>query len=247
MRTALVCIANNEDDYIEDWIDYHHKLGYDDIFVFMNDWRYRSPDKNSFFIPLDGEAMQLNAYNFFLNNYRNNYDYATFIDVDEFMTLKKHDNVKDFFENYVDYPCLGINWKLFGSSGLKTKDNRPVWNRFKMSQIGVNKHIKTSVNIKLCRDKKLNPRFVNPHFCDISGISPEGAQIIGPFNYAGSDNIAYIAHYITKSEEECRERRSRRRADMPTPREEGWEQFFKAHDINEVENNDVIKIYDKHI
>lgn len=33
-RAALVCIAKDEDDYIQEWIAYHKKLGFDDIYVY---------------------------------------------------------------------------------------------------------------------------------------------------------------------------------------------------------------------
>lgn len=62
----------------------------------------------------------------------------------------------------------------------------------------------------------------------------------GPFNPYGNDDIAYIGHFITKSEEECRDRRSRKRADTAVPREEGWEKFFNMHDKNDVLNLDFV-------
>ena len=37
MKIALVCIAKNEDNYIKEWITYHKKLGFDDIFIYEND------------------------------------------------------------------------------------------------------------------------------------------------------------------------------------------------------------------
>ena len=39
MRTALVCIAKWEDT-IEEWCNYHLKLGFDKIFIYQNDWVY---------------------------------------------------------------------------------------------------------------------------------------------------------------------------------------------------------------
>jgi hypothetical protein len=37
MRTALVCIAKWEDT-IEEWCNYHLKLGFDKIFIYQNYW-----------------------------------------------------------------------------------------------------------------------------------------------------------------------------------------------------------------
>jgi hypothetical protein len=35
-KIALVCIAKDEDLYLQDWIDYHLKLGFDDIHIYQN-------------------------------------------------------------------------------------------------------------------------------------------------------------------------------------------------------------------
>jgi hypothetical protein len=34
MKTALACIAKNEDNYIDEWIKYHTKIGFDFIYVY---------------------------------------------------------------------------------------------------------------------------------------------------------------------------------------------------------------------
>lgn len=34
MKSAIVCIAKNEDHYIDEWIKYHLKLGFAKIFVY---------------------------------------------------------------------------------------------------------------------------------------------------------------------------------------------------------------------
>lgn len=34
MKTAIVCIAKNEDNYINEWIKYHTKLGFDYVCVY---------------------------------------------------------------------------------------------------------------------------------------------------------------------------------------------------------------------
>lgn len=36
MKIAIVSIAKNENLYIKDWIDYHLKLGFDDIYIYDN-------------------------------------------------------------------------------------------------------------------------------------------------------------------------------------------------------------------
>ena len=41
MRTALVAIACNEDHYLREWFSYHHKIGFDDIYVYENNWHFK--------------------------------------------------------------------------------------------------------------------------------------------------------------------------------------------------------------
>lgn len=69
MKVALAAIAKNEDHYIDEWINYHLKLGIDDIVIYMNDWRYKktSPHCDRLtLIDFDGESRLLPAYNHFV-------------------------------------------------------------------------------------------------------------------------------------------------------------------------------------
>lgn len=54
MRTALVCIAKNEDNYIDEWIDYHKLAGFDDVFVVQNDWRAKRYNPTATWFAADG-------------------------------------------------------------------------------------------------------------------------------------------------------------------------------------------------
>jgi len=42
MRTALVCIARDEDNYIDEWINYNLKIVFDKIFVFANEMDFHN-------------------------------------------------------------------------------------------------------------------------------------------------------------------------------------------------------------
>lgn len=41
MKIAVVAIAKDEDRYLADWIDYHHKISIDEFFIYQNNWRYK--------------------------------------------------------------------------------------------------------------------------------------------------------------------------------------------------------------
>lgn len=78
---------------------------------------------------------------------------------------------------------------------------------------------------------------MNPHFHNLGWLNQDMKMGYGPWNRYALNEVheLEIWHYVTKSKEECKLRRSFIRADTPTPREEGWEAFFKAHDKNEVD------------
>lgn len=86
-----------------------------------------------------------------MSTYAEKYDWAAFIDVDEFILLKKHKTIASLLSEYRECQAICVNWKLFGSSGHKESSKEPVLSRFVHSEAGVNPHIKTIVNLKLLR------------------------------------------------------------------------------------------------
>lgn len=136
---ALVCIAKNEDHYIDEWIEYHLKLGYDRVFVYQNDWKMHDSkyekSENVVWLTINGKQQQFNAYNNFLQIYSNQFDWVSYFDVDEFLVLRKHTSIKEFLEPFRKCCAVSINWKIFGSNGhLDVKDNNySVINRFTKS------------------------------------------------------------------------------------------------------------------
>lgn len=215
MRTALVCIAKNEDNYIEEWISYNFKLGFDDIFVYANDWHYSSNDNRVKIIKIDGKNKQTIAYNNFLANNNFNYNWAAFFDVDEFLVLKQHDNIKSFLADYNDCNSIGINWAIFGNNNHTTVDtNYSVLSRFtKRSREThvTNKHVKSIVKL---------PSYLYQDIHNVRGswFNLNKEVRYGPFNEPVDWSVAQINHYFTKSNEEFLIKCNRGRADMEQKR-----------------------------
>jgi len=125
-RTALVCIAKNEDRYIAEWLKYHLALGFDKIFVYQNNWRCTDNSalslKNVEWIEYDGEKKQLAAYNDFLNKHFNDFDWVAFFDVDEFLVIKD-DELKHWLSLAYKFYGIAVNWKYFGNNNILVDDN----------------------------------------------------------------------------------------------------------------------------
>ena len=240
-KTALVCIAKNEDDYIHEWIDYHKKLGFDDIFIYQNNWECSIVSPNVHSIKYDGKAKQLYAYNDFIKDYSCLYEWAAFFDVDEFLVLKKHDNIKDFLKEYNAYDSIAVNWVLFGDNGLNevTNNHYSVLNRFTKRQIGVNPHIKSIV--------KLSENFMfieNPHcLYNISWVDSNFKVSYGPFNYEGDDNIIQLNHYFSKTRTEYVKKIEKGRADN-TRTVRTFEEF-DAHNFNDIYDFSALDFFNK--
>jgi hypothetical protein len=235
MKIALVCIAKNEDNYIQEWCDYHLKLGFDDIFIYQNNWRTDINGDNIHKFEIDGVAKQRDAYNKFINDYHNEYEWGAFFDIDEFLVLKKHNNVKDFINEYNDFPSVGINWVLFGDNNIKTIDgDYSLIRRFTKRQNQVNNHIKSIVKLQ----QGLFMDVHNPHSIWVDTHKNHNS---GPFTQVHNDDIAQLNHYFCKTEIEFIEKCDRGRADTPQYRRSMKD--FHDHNFNEIEDLTAFNFY----
>lgn len=234
MKVALCCIAKDE-IYIQEWLDYNFKLGFDHIFIYQNDWRCSIEHPNITKINYDGENKQNAAYNDFINTYSNYYDWAAFIDCDEFIVLKKHNNIKELILDYVNQPGININWKMFGNMDKMKREGDSLIKQFTKSQTGTNEHIKQILNLSV------KHRFGNPHFTNYYTMNVNGNMVGGPFNHKGSDNVSYIAHYYHKSYEDWELRIKRGRADARNTVNRALTEWHEKHyNDNDVDNFDVM-------
>lgn len=227
MKVALVCIAKNEDKYIQEWVDYNKKLGFDEIFIYHNDWECAIDEPNITKIEFNGLNKQIQAYNDFIKKYHSSYDWAAFFDVDEFLVLKKHKDIKEFISNYEDYNAVGINWYLFGDNGLTdVTNNYSVLKRFTKRQKKINQHIKSIV--------KLNDTIVmGVHNPNCEWVDTNKKIHEGPFNSNGDDSVAILHHFFTKTKSEFEIKCNRGRADATIKRT--LKEFYD-NNFNEIED-----------
>ena len=238
MKIALVRIAKNEDDYIEEWVNYHLKLGFSKIFIYENNWRCVIENPNVVKIPFDGEVVQVSAYNHFIENNKENFDWVGFIDVDEFLVLKTDNDVNEFLNRFNDYYGVGINWVLFGDNGLERIDkNYSVLERFTKRQIDVNQHIKSFLNFQSKQNFKMGVH--NPN---LKLVNQEYKEIYGSFCNDCSTHLAQINHYFCKTKEEFIEKVNRGRADTNIKRKLS---DFDWHNFNDIEDLTALNFYKK--
>jgi hypothetical protein len=231
-KSALVCIAKNEDQYIEEWLDYNHKLGFDDIFMYVNDWECNIERPFLHKIIINGENRQVISYNHFIHHFKNQYEWGAFFDCDEFLVLHKHSNVNEFLTEYDDLPGLAINWLFFGADGkvFRGEDKHTVLKQFIKREELPNQHIKTIL--------KLNSGgiMVNPHNPNIFISDTNRKSFAGPFNENGPIDIVQLNHYYFRTYEDWVIKCDRGRADGGENREyDEWkQQQFNYCDVEDL-------------
>jgi hypothetical protein len=227
MKVALVCIAKSEDFYIDEWIKYYKKIGFDDIFIYQNDWRWSGSSENVHKFEFDGPVKQQESYDAFIRDHNDKYDWAAFFDVDEFLVLKKHSNIKSFILDYEEYTAIGINWVLFGNNNQTTVNgDYGVIKRFTKRQKDVNSHVKSII--------KLSPSIpMDIHNPKIPWVDVHKRINEGSFTKIHTDDIAQINHYFCKTQEEFQLKCDRGRPDTIEKR---TMLDFDRHNFNEIED-----------
>jgi Glycosyl transferase family 2 len=235
---ALCCIALDEELYIDEWIQYHLKIGFDAIHVYDNsennvlsflENRYQD---SVYVVHYQGRCMQIPAYNHFVQVNRDRYRWCAMMDIDEFLVLRKHKSVKELLKEHCIEGALSLNWIFFGTNGHEKFINEPVLKRFTKRQTGVNQQVKTIS----CMDDI--DYYENPHFPVLKSNrlqhDCDGNFFSGALNSRGTEEIACIYHYFLKSKEEFGKKIARGRADIPDFRT--WEADFELHDLNDYED-----------
>lgn len=129
MKVALVTCAHNEDRYIDEWLQYHVKLGFDRIVVIQNRWRYQGSfsHPNVVFVENDGKwnpKWQAHIYTQWSEHLaREGFDFVAAWDVDEFLVVNNcaHD-IHNFLALHPNNECIFIQWRAFGDSGQPPPD-----------------------------------------------------------------------------------------------------------------------------
>lgn len=220
---VIVCVAKLEKDYIEEWVKYHLALGFEHIYIYDNEdiptYKYLQcynvtvthvPGNNHY------KPIQYLILDYFITDHMRNgiITHVAHIDIDEFITLKKHNNVVDFIKEYIHGDCCGIamNWKFFGDSGLTEKSNIPVTQRFTRCQEKCDKIIKTLFDVSktsgwsICHTIYKNEGFFVK--------STSGRIIPENENEYLENEIIQLNHYKCKTQSEFRYIRTRGRADL---------------------------------
>ena len=210
---AIVAIMKGEDPYVKEWIDYHLLAGADHFYIYDNDStpefkKILQPYIDSTivtYIHYPGRARQYEAYNDAFKKFRLQCRYMAFLDGVEFIFPKSKPTVTEIidevFGNNTNASGLGVNWRMFGSSGLEKADfSRGVLDRFTKRAKNVDQHIKTIANPRKI-DFFLNPHYAM-YFTGCYSVNENGKFFAGPFNEEKTAEKICINHHCLKTREE---------------------------------------------
>jgi tetratricopeptide (TPR) repeat protein len=147
---------------------------------------------------------QLSAYRHFIRNHARRFDWAAFIDLDEFLLPLGEAGLRELLESWSGYSAVLVSWRIFGSSGWQEPPQGLVIENYDMrsaDEMPVNHHIKSIVR---CQDL-LDVVKENPHefrvkgqVCNTAGhpvpntaIQPEACHV----------NLV-LNHYVTRSRQD---------------------------------------------
>lgn len=131
IKYIIITTARNEEQYLDEWIQYHLKLGFTHIYICDNNdipLCYNHENVTVYHVnDIDfSESIyqgQCKSYNRILNEIQ--YDYCCIIDVDEFLEFKTCKNIQEFVNSYVD-DVVDIPWEIYDDNDLIFHIDKPV-------------------------------------------------------------------------------------------------------------------------
>ncbi|MBV9252265.1 MAG: glycosyltransferase family 92 protein [Acetobacteraceae bacterium] len=195
-----------------------------------------------------GLGPQVPAYNDFLR-FRDETEWVGYIDVDEFLVLKDHSDIKDWLRDYADFAAVGINWRIFGSSGHSDYAPGLVIQRFTQRapvDFAVNRHVKTLAQTALIEAANCHiARMRGMPVVDIFKNPIDGAK--NGLHDVVCDGDIQLNHYFTRSRGEWELKRARGRATRAESDDIRFrtQRDFDLHDRNEEQDLSALRFKDR--
>lgn len=247
---SLCAIIKDENAYLEEWIQYHRKIGVEHFFIYDNDSQIPVAKTLSelglkqyvTLKTIHGKSKQVKAYQHCLRVHGSKSKWIGFIDIDEFIVPKSTKGRMDLFlKDYENYGGLGLSWYIFGSNGHQYRTSKPQIESFTFRSkpdFLPNSHIKSIVQPKFVKSAYNAHAFhyIKDKYCVNESLIP----IQGAFTPHSSETIQ-LNHYYCRSFEEFQDKLQRGMAD--TKKQRKIEQFhYHDGESNQVEDRIIIDI-----
>lgn len=263
MKTMLCCIGRMENDYIREYVEYYKNyVGVTNICLYDNN-RDGEDDFNdaigdyikSGFVILKNyrnitEPCQLMAYKECYEEYKNDYDWFLFFDIDEFLTFSENRNIRNYLamKYFKPYDMIHVNWLLFGDGGEVTSNGMPILQRInKPLDLNLattynfpdNFHVKSIVRGGLDSIEWNNSHtpIIKGRCCTSTGADTDGNSPFTPYDY----RMCALLHFTTKTASEFADKVNRGFCDGNNiSKKDMIELFFQRNEVTQ-EKVDVFK------
>ena len=212
---SLCIMSKNENEYLKENIEYHSKIGVDHFYIYDNGSKIplkKDLNKYKNVTVIEWNDFKIlshcRAFDHCLKHRGSVSRWIGYIDTDEFLVLKKHNNIKTLLLKYHNYGGLGVNWKCFGSSGHINKQKSVIESYTLARNVGDNNHIKSIVQSKWAIGTNANPhefKYKGNKFC----VNEKCERIDGPCTDTTSHDLIQLNHYVTRSRADFLEKRQR--------------------------------------
>lgn len=255
--TVATCVKQ-EDDYIDDFITIHEKLGVESFIFYDRDGdnlTNKFKGKNNITVvkyPEPNRHHHSHAYT--VQHFQGHSKWIAFIDVDQVLFSAENIDLKEALKKYEPYAQIQPVWETFGDSWKDNKEPGSIYERFirraKSEEQSMNCHTQA-----ICDISKIKPIIPpDPHrLCPNPGeISvDENCKKIGDSNGTLSQlnphtqNKLFVAHYIAKSKEEFITKNNKLRADTGTRCDPKVFDLYRTY-CNEVEDTRIKDFWEQY-
>ncbi len=215
---CLCVIAKKENLYAKEYVNHYKKLGYKHIYIYdnndSNDEKFEDVIKdeiNSGFVTIINirgmSKGQCYAYNDCYEKYNKLYNWMSFFDFDELLSLKKEKTIQKFLSSlrYEQCVTIKINFLFYSDNELLYYDNRTLQERFTKALYNHPSNYWLKVTVRGGLKTNYWSVKCTPHtsHSDYPSCNSEGRRI--KFNsgaHKPNFNYAALNHYYTKSTEE---------------------------------------------
>jgi hypothetical protein len=181
-------------------------------------------------------GQQTQIYLHFLNSFADQAEWACFLDIDEFIVLRMDETVPRFLARYTQQAdCIYLHWLIYGTDGRAVRDaSLDVLPSYTRHSAALNFHPKNFFRPSCVRAEELLPIFQagappfwhvwdcykqDMRIVDVLGGSVDGfasnfpdsavRMVERPGYESGCREVAYVAHFQFKSEEDFARRQRR--------------------------------------
>ncbi|MBR2631739.1 MAG: glycosyltransferase family 2 protein [Bacteroidaceae bacterium] len=129
-KISFCLIFKDEAPFLKEWLDFHLTVGVDHFYLYNNnsDDNFREvlepyiEQETVTLIEWPEQNSQFKAYKHCFETYRNETNWISFIDADEFMVPKYVNSIGEWLSKYDKYPAVMIHWLIFGTGGQLEHD-----------------------------------------------------------------------------------------------------------------------------